>query len=106
MQKSVIVPIDRYERLTSKIKQTQDSWTQTDSSPRASDKILEKGEIRGEGETEGPLFVEKKGEIRGEGETNDSLSVERESEVKKRKKRRAIPPGKRSIRSAWIALNG
>ena len=102
----MLVPIEKYERLASKIKQTQDSWTQTDSNPEGSDKIIEKGEIRGEGETEDSFSVEKKGEIRGEGETKDSLSVEKKSEVKKRKKSRAIPPGRRSIRSAWIALNG
>lgn len=105
MQKSVLVPIDKYERLTSKVKQVQDSWTQTESVFDIKDSEIpdhiEKREPPSEGiqresaEKDKVLPSEKETRVR-----------EKETRGKRKKIGNSVPPGKRSIRSLWVSLNG
>lgn len=106
MQKSVLVPIDKYERLTSKVKQVQDSWTQTESVFDIKDSeipdLIEKREPppserieRESAEKDKVLPSEKETPVR-----------EKETKGKRKKIGNSVPPGKRSIKSLWITLNG
>lgn len=116
MQKSVLVPIEKYQRLlensTTNIRETRDASTETQQ------QHLEAQEEEKEEKTDSPTEVQSSAvEALAEADTpaTSSASIQVSEHLDqfqslkkpiKKRQRRSRPPGTKDYKSMWIKLNG
>ena len=113
MQKSVLVPFEKYQRLlegnTKVNKETREATTETDRPP-LEEKKPERSENLTEKKTEATAEEEDTAETTTEISpaplVQVSESLEKHEPLKKKRQRRSRPPGIRDYKSMWIKLNG
>lgn len=106
MQKSVLIPIEKYERLLKNVsKETRDVGTETSNPETAEEKSSE--------EQPKPSLVqasveEKEAALAPQPEKKPSEVSESEDfkTLPPKKRRRSRPPGIKDYKSVWLKLNG